>query len=966
MRKLKFSLILQIVALLVLSITVYPQTCEPPQIIFNKDAPNIFNVEQENYLGEAIAERFQRDYRIIRDEEINSQVRRIGEKIVKHLPQSDINYEFFVVDLPEVNAFTWAGGKVYLTRKLIAFVRNEAELAGIIAHELGHSAVRHSAIDTSKLFKEILGVESVTTRRDIFEKYNQMIDKRRTKSVRISRDHQDDKQLEADRIAVYAMAAAGYDPNEFSTAWDRLAQTKGKTGNWFSDLFGSTKPGEKRLREIIKAIKNLPAECTDNKSDLSSENFEKWQSSVINFANLRGTEKVTALINKQVLSPALRSDINHLKFSRDGKYVIAQDESGISVLQKKPLKFLFRIEAPEARPANFTPDSKAVVFNTTTMRVERWNLATQKPVLMREVFILGDCWQTALSNDGKSFICYSTRGNLEIIDVESNETVFKKEKFYIPSFSEYFSWRFFGGEDGEIDAFQMEFSPDGKYFIAGRVARSFNFYSGFKYTKSAIIGYDFEKKAEIKLDSDLKDIVSSPFAFYTDDKIIGQHRKDDDKSGIFEFPSGKRLDKFLLRGDSFNKPHEGEYLLVRPVSNAPVGVYDLKEKKFIIANKKSALAVYDDTFIAERQTGEVGLYNIKNGKLIEAIDLPESRFGYLRTVSTSSDMKWLAVSDRSRGAVWNLESGERLFYLRGFRGSFFDKDDQLYVDFPATKEAKRQVGLMDIAGNKVAPLHPVEFPNTRQFGKYLVTKKSNKTRKEKDDKDDDNTDIPLVENPDDFSVFNNGTLEVRDIRNNSLLWSRTYEDEMPRYGVSPNDEKMTLVWRLNSKAAKNEIKQDQNLKQMSLQMGDKDGDYFVQVVEAGTGKIIYQTMIETGEGSFRIKDFFATGDLMTVEDTENRVMFYSLKNGQLLHRFFGDYVTVNPQGSLTAIENISGQIAIYDLNSGAKLEEMTFKTPVSYLKFSKDGKKLFVLTSEQEAFTIDATKLGNSEKLADL
>lgn len=951
-------------AVIALSAGVKAQECEPPSVIFNKSAFNMFNFEQENHLGDAMAERFQRDFRIIRDDEVNSQVRRIGMAIVEHLPKSDINYEFFVVDLPEVNAFTMAGGKIYVTRKLIAFVRSEAELAGIIAHELGHSVVRHSAIDSSKLFKEVLGVQSVTTRKDIFDKYNELIEKRRTKTVKIGNSHEGEQQLEADRIAVFAMAAAGYDANQFSTAWDRLAQTKGKTGNWFTDLFGSTKPGEKRLREIIKAIKTLPAKCTEERSSISKNEFEAWQSTVVSFANLRGTESVPALIEKRPLTPALRSDISHLKFSRDGRFVLAQDESGITILQKQPFKFLFRIEAPEARPASFSPDSKSVVFNTTTMRAERWDIDSKKPVLMREVFSLDSCWQTALSIDGNSLICYSRRGNLDIIDVATNDVIFTKKKFYVPDYFEYFLWTFAAGEDGEIDAFQMEFSPNGKYFVAGRVGRSFNFTTYSSFSQSAIIGFDLINKTEVKLDSDLKNIVSSPFTFYTDDKIIGQHRKDDDKSGIFEFPSGKRLDQFLLRGETFVKPHDGEYLLVRPVSNAPVGVFDLKEKKFKIANKKSALAVFGDTFVAERKTGEVGLYNIKNGQLIDAALLPDSRFGNLRTISISPDLNWLVLSDRSRGALWNLATGEQTFYLRGFRGSYFDPDGRVYVDFPATKEAKRQIGLMDPSSRQIGALHTIDMPNTRQFGKYVITRKSNKTEKADDKDKSESKDVPLVENPDDFAVYRNGTLEIRDVSNNSLLWSRAYPDEMPRFGISPNTQKMTLVWRMSSKTAKNEIAKSEALKSLSQKMDDTDDDYFVQIVDADSGNLVAQTMIETGEGSFAIDDLFVAGDWLTVKDTRNRVLFYALSTGELMHRFFGDHVAVNLKENLTAIENIAGQVSVYDLSDGSKIGEMTFQTPVSFLRFSSDGKRLFVLTAEQDVFLIDALKFRAANRIA--
>ena len=83
------------------------------------------------------------------------------------------------------------------------------------------------------------------------------------------------------------------------------------------------------------------------------------------------------MLSKTVLESALRGDVTHLRFSPDGKYVIAQDDSGINVLTREPFKTLFRIAAPEATNAQFTPDSQQIIFYNSDLRVERWSIAEQ-------------------------------------------------------------------------------------------------------------------------------------------------------------------------------------------------------------------------------------------------------------------------------------------------------------------------------------------------------------------------------------------------------------------------------------------------------------------------------------------------------------------------------------------------------------------------------------------------------------
>src|SRR5690606_5119899 len=172
--------------------------------------------------------------------------------------------------MPETNALTMAGGRIMITRKMVSFARNEDELAAVIGHELGHAVVRHVAIDVSKYFKQLLGANSVTDRKDIFEKYNRMLETYATRKVKTSRNHGDNEQLEADKIGIYAAYAAGYDPNVFADFWSRLTDAEEK--GLFSRLFGLQTPDDKRLREMVAALKTIPAECRELIADRDKEN----------------------------------------------------------------------------------------------------------------------------------------------------------------------------------------------------------------------------------------------------------------------------------------------------------------------------------------------------------------------------------------------------------------------------------------------------------------------------------------------------------------------------------------------------------------------------------------------------------------------------------------------------------------------------------------------------------------------
>ncbi|HEX4951682.1 MAG TPA: M48 family metalloprotease, partial [Blastocatellia bacterium] len=393
------------IALFFLSLTLQAQQpCQPPTPVLRE---NIFTEEQEMWLGEAIAEHIQRNFSVVQNDELTADLRRLGERLSKHLPPHKLRFQFFLIESSDANAFVLPGGRIYVTRKLIAFVQTEDELAGVLAHEMGHMIARQGASDMTRLWREVLKVTQVTDRQDIFTKYNQLVDNaaRNPKAFAKLDSHEDKDQVVADQIGLYAMASAGFDPTAFSRFFDRLAETKGKTGGFFSDLFGVTNPNAKRLREMIRAQGNLPASCIEARSQSSHDDFKKWQQAVIAYSGDGRKEALRGVLSKTVLEPALRGDVTHLRFSPDGKYVIAQDDSGINVISREPFKTLFRIAAPEATNAQFTPDSQQIVFYNSDLRVETWSLAEQKMKEVHELYIRNQCVQSQLSPDGKTLAC---------------------------------------------------------------------------------------------------------------------------------------------------------------------------------------------------------------------------------------------------------------------------------------------------------------------------------------------------------------------------------------------------------------------------------------------------------------------------------------------------------------------------------------------------------------------------------
>ncbi|MCI0352614.1 MAG: M48 family metalloprotease, partial [Acidobacteriales bacterium] len=327
------------------AISLSAQQCPLPPSPFQHES-NIFSPEQEMHLGDAVAQHLEREFSVIKDEELNRHLRQIGERLLRALPPGELRYQFFLFDLPVANAWGLPGGRIYLSRKMVAFARSEDELAGILAHEIGHIYTHQQAIDFSRWFKEALRVTEVGNREDIFKRYHQLLETR-MKSGHSGGRH-DREQHVADQLALYAMARAGYNVRAVIEIWDRQAETKGKTGGFWSDLFGTTSPESKRLREMLKSTAAMPASCVEQQPVASQAAFAKWQSDVIAYTPSAAKEQLQGVLLKRALEPPLQGELSHLRFSPDGKYLLAQDDGGITVLSREPLASLFHIEAEDA------------------------------------------------------------------------------------------------------------------------------------------------------------------------------------------------------------------------------------------------------------------------------------------------------------------------------------------------------------------------------------------------------------------------------------------------------------------------------------------------------------------------------------------------------------------------------------------------------------------------------------------
>jgi hypothetical protein len=199
---------------------------------------NKYSAQDDVKLGRQAAQEAEGQFPLLRDETVRSYVENVGRRLVGAIPSEfqhpEFQYYFKVINARDINAFALPGGPMYVNRGMIEAARSEGEMAGVMAHEISHVALRHGTAQATKgqkygLLAGIAGIAGTIfggpgvgqLAQAPFAVY----------LLKFSREY----ETEADVLGAQIMARAGYDPRDLANMFRTIEQQGGGGGGFLSD-----------------------------------------------------------------------------------------------------------------------------------------------------------------------------------------------------------------------------------------------------------------------------------------------------------------------------------------------------------------------------------------------------------------------------------------------------------------------------------------------------------------------------------------------------------------------------------------------------------------------------------------------------------------------------------------------------------------------------------------------------------
>jgi hypothetical protein len=286
MRQVRLQTAVATAGAVLLAVTLAAQTTIVPP-------DNKYSAADDVKLGREASQEVEKQLPVMRDEQVNSYLDSIGRRLVNAIPSElqhpEFRYSFTGVNVREINAFALPGGPMYINRGMMEKAHTEGEIAGVMAHELSHVALRHGTAQATKATKYEIGqIAGAVLGAIVGGRAGSVIAQGTqfglgTAFLRFSREY----ERQADILGTHIMARAGYDPRDMANVFRTIEKESGPGGpQWLSD---HPNPGD-RYTYINQEAAMLRVE---NTRGLDTREFQSVQAHLRSLPPAPSTEQAT-------------------------------------------------------------------------------------------------------------------------------------------------------------------------------------------------------------------------------------------------------------------------------------------------------------------------------------------------------------------------------------------------------------------------------------------------------------------------------------------------------------------------------------------------------------------------------------------------------------------------------------------------------------------------------------------------
>ena len=221
---------------------------------------NTFTDEEEMAMGRNAAEDTDKQLALLYEPLLTAYLNHLGQKVAQASRRPQVQYSFKIVNTDVVNAFSLPGGFIYVNRGLLDLVLNESELAGVLAHEVGHVVAYHSMNDVARRTLVDRGMYELQKAGMVNDQ--QMVDMLQRYGgpmlLFVDRKFSREEESEADMLGMYNAIRAGYDPQGLISFLARLSKFTGNPTLVEALLMNHPLPGE-RAKALRVELREHPA-----------------------------------------------------------------------------------------------------------------------------------------------------------------------------------------------------------------------------------------------------------------------------------------------------------------------------------------------------------------------------------------------------------------------------------------------------------------------------------------------------------------------------------------------------------------------------------------------------------------------------------------------------------------------------------------------------------------------------------